>query len=199
MRRLLIATGNTGKTRELRALLSDLPIQVVEAEELGWTLPEVAETGDTFAANAERKAAETSRRLPVEYRDTLLVLADDSGLCVDALEGAPGVRSARYAEDGRHCERLLREMRAVPEEARTARFVCCLALARAGQVLHTATGSVEGRITAAPIGTGGFGYDPVFLYPELGRTFAQLTASEKDAVSHRARAVAALGSAIRAE
>ena len=198
MPRLLIATGNAGKAREFRALLAGGPFEVVEAAVLGWTVPEIPETGETFAANAERKAVETSRLLPPGQRDALLVLGDDSGLCVDALGGAPGIFSARYAADGRHVERLLEEMRGIPEQKRAARFVCCLALARAGALLRAVTGTVEGRIAERPSGTGGFGYDPVFYFPPLGRTFAELAAPEKGAVSHRARAVAALLAAIRA-
>lgn len=158
--------------------------------------PEVAETGDTFEANARIKAEAYSR-----YTGAT-VLADDSGLEVDALGGRPGVHSARYAGPGqdseRNIDRVLRELGDRPDGERTARFVCVMALAEGGRVRATARGACEGRIAHARRGSGGFGYDPVFLVPGTGRTFGELSPAEKDRLSHRARALAAIHPALAA-
>ncbi len=188
--RLLIATRNRGKLREYRRLLEGLPLELVTLDDVDVDL-DVEETGETFEANARLKAEAYARA------SGLPTLADDSGLEVDALGGAPGVRSARYgAPEARSDEDryrlLLRRLEGVPEEARTARFVCVVAFAdpRAG-VLRTARGTCEGRIARAPRGRHGFGYDPVFLLPD-GRTMAELSPEEKNRISHRARALEAL-------
>lgn len=197
--RLLIATRNDGKVRELRRLLAGLPLEPVGPVDAGLTL-EVEETGTTFEANAEAKArafAEASG---------LPALADDSGLVVDALGGRPGVHSARFAgpprSDARNLARLLEELRDVPEGRRQARFVCVAALAlpapgpawaglAAGEV-RLFRGVCEGRIGFVPRGTDGFGYDPVFLPAGHARTFAELPAGLKDGLSHRGAALRAL-------
>ena len=199
MQRLVFATRNQGKARELAILLEGLAVQVVTMDECG-DVPEVIEDGDTFLANATKKAREVSlaTRLPA--------LADDSGLEVDALGGAPGVRSARYAgEDATDVDnnvRLLRDMQEIPEGDRTARFRSVVALADVhgplGEKLFTAAGSCEGRVLTAPSGTGGFGYDPLFHCTELGQTFAEAGIGPKGGVSHRARAIASLLPDLRA-
>jgi XTP/dITP diphosphohydrolase len=190
--RLVFATKNPGKVVELRALLAGLPLEILSARDLD--LPDVVEDGDTFAANAAKKALEVSRATG------LPALADDSGLEVDALGGAPGVISARYAgpehDDDKNNQRLLRELAGLPPEERTARFRSVVALADAGGRLGaevlTAEGSCEGVILDAPRGTGGFGYDPLFFAPELGCTFAEAGVGPKNDLSHRARAMRAM-------
>ena len=167
------------------------------------SLPAAVEDGASFEENARKKAEHYSRLAPGK-----LVLADDSGLEVDALGGAPGVRSARFAADDLSAPapglssdqannaRLLRELEAVPDESRTARYVCVLALARDGRTLGTFRGQAAGLIARSPRGGGGFGYDPLFYFPELGRTFAELAPNEKAAVSHRGAAFASFSSGI---
>ncbi|HSQ00904.1 MAG TPA: RdgB/HAM1 family non-canonical purine NTP pyrophosphatase [Candidatus Dormibacteraeota bacterium] len=187
---LVAATGNAGKLRELQALLADPAIALRSLADYP-ELPPVVEDGDTFLANARRKAHAVARHTG------LPALADDSGLAVDALGGLPGVRSARFAADagaGRgdaaNVALLLERLRGVPAERRSARFHCAVVVARPDGRELVAEGTCEGRIAEAPRGSGGFGYDPVFLFGE--RTFAELSAAEKDRVSHRARAIAAL-------
>jgi XTP/dITP diphosphohydrolase len=194
---LYIASSNGGKLRDFAAAASVFDVELAVLPRLSQiAAPE--ETGTTFAANARLKAEQYSRAQP-----GLLVLADDSGLEVDALGGAPGVRSARYAEDagldadegedadGRNNLYLLRQLRGKPRPW-TARYRCVLAVAREGIVLETADGSVEGEIISEPHGTGGFGYDPLFWLPELGKTMAQVDLETKQRLSHRGRALRAL-------
>jgi XTP/dITP diphosphohydrolase len=183
--RLIIATGNAGKVIEIRSALGEIE---------GWTLepiaagiPGVEETGETFIANAELKARHYS-----QYVDDL-TLADDSGLCVEALGGRPGVHSARYAPDPpSRIQRLLGEMKAVGDHNRCAAFYCALALARKGKVIWTVQGEVRGVISRSPAGTGGFGYDPVFFLPELNATMGQLSTEEKNRLSARGKALSEL-------
>jgi XTP/dITP diphosphohydrolase len=183
--RLIIATSNAGKVIEIRSALGDLS---------GWSLeplpahiPSVEETGDTFLENAIQKAMHYSRHVDE------LTLADDSGLCVTALGGRPGVHSARYGENpGARIQRLLGEMEAVTEGRRDAVFYCALALARSGRVLWTVQREVAGVIARSPSGTEGFGYDPVFVLPHLHRTMAELTTEDKNRLSARGRALAEL-------
>ncbi|MGE0127988.1 MAG: XTP/dITP diphosphatase [Blastocatellales bacterium] len=192
MRNLLIGTSNRGKVIEIAALLEGLNCEVIGLEDLPQVPPPVEETGTTFAENALIKA---------DYYHGitgLITLADDSGLEVDALDGRPGVYSARYGGEGLssadQIALLLKEMKDVPEEKRTARFVCSVALtgARGGSsVRQTFEGRCEGRIADAPRGSGGFGYDPIFIDAELGRTFAELAREEKAARSHRGKALRA--------
>jgi XTP/dITP diphosphohydrolase len=192
MKKLVFATRNRGKLTELRQLLADLEGEVTIASALDLDLPDVVEDRDTFAGNASKKALEVSRATG------LPALADDSGLEVDALGGAPGVMSARYAgddhDDRKNNDKLLAALAGVSE--RTARFRSVLALADAagplGDQVITAEGVCEGLILEAPRGTGGFGYDPLFFAPELGVTFAEAGVGPKNDLSHRARAMRAI-------
>ena len=193
---LVFATRNRGKLVELRQLLPGVDVLAIDeaAARLGRDIPEVVEDGDTFAANAIKKAREVSDATG------LPALADDSGLEVDALGGAPGVYSARYAGeaagDAANNAKLLVALAAVPADRRTARFHAVLALADVagplGAQVLTAHGTCEGLILDAPRGTGGFGYDPLFWFPDLSATFAELGVGTKGEQSHRARAMRAL-------
>lgn len=183
---IIVATKNAGKVAEFKAALSELPYKVSSLTDLG-SYPEAPEDGATFAENACAKAKFYARLTGK------LCLADDSGLEVDYLKGAPGVYSARYA--GEHAgdednnKKLLAHLIGVPDENRQARFRCVLALANPEQVLLTADGAVEGLILTEPRGDKGFGYDPLFLVPELGRTLAEMSSAEKNSISHRGRAI----------
>jgi XTP/dITP diphosphohydrolase len=187
VKQLVFATRNRHKLRELEQLLTPLGYHAVALEALAPNAPEVEEDAPTFAGNAEKKA-----RAALEATG-LPSLADDSGLEVDALGGAPGVRSARYAgaghDDRANNERLLREMAEVPDGQRAARFRCALALVTVDGKLHLAEGTCEGSILRAPRGSGGFGYDPLFRLAGAEQTMAELAAEEKNRVSHRARAM----------
>ena len=185
---LLVATGNAGKLREMRALLNDLPITLVSLADFP-AIEEVAETGSTFVENAALKAFGYARQ------SGLLTLADDSGLEIDALDGAPGVRSARYLGDHAsylaRMNALLTALKAANDMARTARFVCALAIASDKQeMLYTTEGTCQGRIADSPRGSNGFGYDPVFLPDGYTQTFGELSAGIKNGISHRGRALA---------
>jgi XTP/dITP diphosphohydrolase len=193
MRRVLIATSTPGKLRDFAGAAAVHGIEIGGIPDFS-SLPLVVEDGLTFEANARKKAEEYSRYAPGE-----IVVADDSGLEVDALHGAPGVHSARYAADQPHLAeantdddennaRVLRELQNVPFEKRTGRFVCVLVAARDGKILATFRGTAEGIILNAPRGTNGFGYDPLFYFPEIQKTFAQLSAEEKSKYSHRGAA-----------
>lgn len=185
---LLIATHNRGKIAEYRLLLADLPVQVTSLEELGIEY-EAPETGDTFAANAQQKAVAYVRLTG------LRTWADDSGLEVDALEGRPGVRSARYGGAGLNDEdryrRLLAEMEGVPESARSARFRCAVCIASPDGTDFVVEDTVEGMILRQPAGSYGFGFDPVFFLPEQGKTMAELSPNVKNRLSHRGKAARA--------
>jgi XTP/dITP diphosphohydrolase len=185
--KLLVATQNRGKAREFQALLAPLNTDICFPSDTGLHV-EVPEDGDTYADNAGQKALAYARD------SGLLTLADDSGLEVDALDGAPGIHSARYApgHDIDRVEALLAHLRDVPVEQRTARFRCVVVIASPdGETTHSAEGVCEGRIAFEPVGRGGFGYDPVFFLPERNCTMAQLSQEEKNRISHRARAVTA--------
>ncbi len=194
VRSILLATRNSGKVREIKLAFTDLPVELISLDEFD-DLPEPDETGDTFAANARQKA------MYYHGATRLWALAEDSGLVVDALDGAPGVRSARYAAqncpsnahrdaiDSENNRRLLAELENVPDADRTARFVSHLSMAGDGQILLEATGRVEGRIARTPRGENGFGYDPLFFVPSLGCTTAELTTSQKNRISHRGKAI----------
>jgi XTP/dITP diphosphohydrolase len=223
---VLIATSNAGKLRDFAGAAAPFGVTILGIPNFQ-SLPEVVEDGLTFEANARKKAAQYSLHAPAE-----IVLADDSGIEVDALHGAPGVHSARYAaleavpggevqpvtrgdsrprpskrseapqvspaeifpsssansSDAANNSLLLRELAAVPPEQRTARFVCALAAARAGEVLAVFSAAAQGIIIDTPRGTHGFGYDPLFFFPQLNKTFAELTPEEKAHVSHRGAA-----------
>jgi XTP/dITP diphosphohydrolase len=184
--RLLAATRNPGKLRELQARLGGH--DVLSLDDVA-PLPEVEETEDTLEGNARLKAVAVARA------SGLWSLADDSGLFVDALAGAPGVHSARYApgSDADRVQALLQAMEHVPDGARSAAFRCVLALASPEGEVRFVAGECRGEILRAPRGGQGFGYDPVFLLPALGRTMAELPLEEKGRLSHRARALDALG------
>ena len=193
MRRILIATSNPGKLRDFAGAAAVHGIEIAGIPNFS-SLPLVVEDGHTFEENARKKAKEYSGYVPGE-----IVIADDSGLEVDALNSAPGVHSARYAADEPHLAdantddeannaRVLRELRSVPPEKRTGRFVCVLAAARDAKTLATFRGIAEGVILEARRGTNGFGYDPLFYLPQIHKTFAELSAEEKSRYSHRGAA-----------
>lgn len=196
---LLVATHNAGKLREYRALLGDLSLELRALGDVA-DAPLVAEHAGTYLGNARLKAHALAAHCAAP------ALADDSGLEVDALGGAPGVRSARFAADAMQRREptddrtnvafLLGRLRDVPEDQRTARFRCVIVVARPDGCELVAEGTCDGVITHAARGERGFGYDPVFLYPPLARTFAELTPVEKDRISHRARAVEQLHGAL---
>ena len=181
MARLVIGTHNRKKAGEIAQILDTPGLELLTLEAFPGA-PEPVEDGATFEGNAIKKATELGT----------LVAADDSGLEVDALGGRPGVLSARYGgehgNDPRNIERLLREMRDVPREERAARFRCVAALAAPGKLLTTVEGRLEGRIAEKPRGNNGFGYDPVFIVPSLGKTCAELVPEEKNLISHRGEA-----------
>jgi len=195
---VLLATSNAGKLRDFAGAATPYGITIANIPHFS-SLPEVVEDGTTFEENARKKAESYSSAAPGE-----LVMADDSGLEIDALGGAPGVHSARYAardlqnnaphaaecntDDEANNARVLRELKGVPEQKRTARFICILAIARDGQTVHTFRGTAEGVILDAPRGQHGFGYDPLFYLPQIGKTFAELSAEEKAQYSHRGAA-----------
>ncbi len=184
---LVLATRNAGKTREMCQLLRDFPVEIKNLDDFG-PIPPVEEDGTTFDENAYKKASFTAKVLG------LPALADDSGLEVEALGGAPGIHSARYAgpnaTDAENNARLLREMEG--KTNRAAAFMCVISIAVPSGVALTYEARCEGVIAEAPGGNSGFGYDPVFYYPPLNRTFAQLSAEEKNRVSHRGKAFAEL-------
>ena len=195
MKRVLVATSNPGKIRDLVGAAAAHNVSIETLPNFA-ALPDVIEDGLTFEANACKKAKHYSKHAEGE-----VVIADDSGLEVDALGGAPGVRSARYAVDEHDAPegvpnstdeannaRLLRELHDVPDEYRTGRFVCVIAVAHNGHTLASFRGQAEGLILHAPRGSNGFGYDPLFYFPEIGKTFAELTAKEKAQYSHRGAA-----------
>jgi len=185
--KLLIATTNQGKVAELRKLLEGLPVRVLSPADLPESVPDCIERGGSFCENAEIKA-----RHWFDHTG-LASLADDSGLAVEALDGAPGIYSARFAGNGatdrNNLELLLERLQGMERSKRGASFVCCLVLCRTSGSLVTFQGRCDGVILKHPRGRGGFGYDPVFYYPPLGKTFAQLDPEEKNRVSHRGQAL----------
>ena len=195
--KLLIASNNAHKVREIKDILSGYFDEMVTMREAGLDI-DVVEDGLTFRDNAVKKAMEILQKSGFDA-----ALADDTGLCVDALGGAPGVYSARYAGEGHDTAAnnalLMENMRDVSDEKRTCRFSCCVALARKGLPVLTAEGKAEGILLKAPAGENGFGYDPYFFYPPLGKSFAELTSDEKNSVSHRRAALDALRKALDAE
>jgi XTP/dITP diphosphohydrolase len=198
MRRIFIATSNPGKLRDFAGAAAVHGIEIAAIPNFS-SLPLVVEDGTTFEENARKKADGYSLHAPGE-----IVVADDSGLEIDALNSEPGVHSARYAapdliqkqpheaeantDDDANNARVVRELKGVPYEKRTGRFVCVLAAARSGEILATFRGTAEGIILDAPRGTNGFGYDPLFYFPSLGKTFAELSPEEKSRYSHRGAA-----------
>jgi XTP/dITP diphosphohydrolase len=188
MRTLLLATSNQHKLEELRAILSDLPFKLLSLKDLQLDML-VEETGATFAENAELKARAYAQA------SGMLTLADDSGLEIDALGGAPGVRSARYlGRETTYEERfhkIVEQLNGLPMDQRTARFRCVIALADPSGSTRIVEGVIEGVIADAPRGKNGFGYDPIFFVPELGKTLAELAPEQKNRISHRGRAARA--------
>ncbi len=195
-RRLLLATRNLGKVREIRRALGGVPLKIIGLEDV---LPGLShkERGKTFSENARAKALYYSRKWDG------LILAEDSGLEIEALDGAPGVRSARFSgpkpSDEKNNRKILRLLREVPAAGRKARFVCVMVLVKNGSVVREFRGEVRGRIGRTPQGASGFGYDPLFYYPPLRRTFAELPPDVKNTVSHRGRAVLKLRAFLEAE
>lgn len=182
---IVLATRNQDKAKELKALLGDLRTKIRTLDEFP-EMPEVEEDGDNCKDNAIKKALEVARHTG------LTAVADDTGLAVDAMDGRPGIHAARYAGPGASYEdnwrKLLEELKGIPREKRTARFVTVAAIARPNGEVRTAEGVLEGAIAVEPVGSEGFGYDPVFVVSQLGITLAQLTPEEKNCISHRAQA-----------
>ena len=191
-RTILIATSNPGKLREIQALVADLPVRWIGPADLE-PLPEPVEDGDTFEANAKKKARHYARLTGY------WTLADDSGLEVDALDNAPGVHSARYAgsrDDQANNAKLIRRLGGVPAQRRTAHFVCVMVLASPHRVLAVTRGTIAGRIIDTPRGENGFGYDPHFWLPDVQKTTAELTPEHKNRISHRGQAMLAMARCI---
>jgi XTP/dITP diphosphohydrolase len=193
MNTLIVATGNAGKLKEIRNLLGDQILLKSLADFPD--IPEILEDGDTFEANAIKKAITVARATGI------VTLGDDSGLQVDALNGAPGIYSARFAgeeaTDSDNNAKLLNLLTSIPHEKRTARFRCVLAMATPDETVHTAEGQCEGFILTEPRGTHGFGYDPLFYLPELNATVAELPVDQKNKISHRGHALQAAAAMIR--
>jgi XTP/dITP diphosphohydrolase len=181
---IVLATTNKGKTKEFKELLKDFPIEIKDLSDFG-PIPEVIEDGETFDDNAYKKASFTAKVLGYP------AMADDSGLCVEALDGAPGVYSARYAgdnaTDAQNVDKLLDALK--DEENRKAAFECVISIAVPTGAALTYEGRCEGVLTREPAGDNGFGYDPLFFFPELNKTFAQLSIAQKGDISHRGKAL----------
>lgn len=188
MKKLVLASNNSGKIKEIKELLKELNIEVFSLKDMGIDI-NVVEDGETFEENSRKKAEEIYDELIKNNKSNFIVMADDSGLEVDYLNGEPGVYSARYAgEDGNHKknnEKLLRELRGVPFEERRARFICHISLVYGNKEYIGVKGSVEGYILEEARGEDGFGYDPLFFYEPFNRTFSEMTMMEKNKISHR--------------
>lgn len=195
MKQMIMATANAHKLQEVRAITRDLGIEILSLAEAGLGPVEIVEDGDTYEANSLKKAREIMRLTGLD------AIADDSGLEVDALGGAPGVYSARFsgegATDAANNALLLEKLQGVPEAGRTARFVSVVSVAFADGGELAVRGTVEGVILEAPQGSGGFGYDPLFYCPEAGASFGELDPALKNRISHRARALQALHDALK--
>ena len=218
MQRILVASGNAKKLHELRTLCADLPVELLAPTDVNAPLPDVIEDGNTFAANAGKKALEFAEFAAEHLGDDVWALADDSGLSVDHLGGLPGVHSARFAEmysdgftaedadrvlpqfdgvDGDNNVLLLQRLHEVAEAERGGAFHCVIAVAHAGQVMIEVEGEVRGRILRKPQGEAGFGYDPLFFHEPSGVAFAELSLEQKSQVSHRGIAVGKLRQALK--
>jgi XTP/dITP diphosphohydrolase len=216
MQRILIASGNPKKLAELRELCEGLPVEILGPDALPDQLPEVEEDADTFLNNAAKKAFAFAEVAAQAFGPEVWALADDSGLCVDALEGAPGVHSARFAAENPRADGssvpadagrdvidpannalLLEKLSGLPASERGAAFHCVIAVACQDELLFAVEGEVRGRILEALTGAGGFGYDPLFFHAPSGCTFAELDGPAKAAVSHRGAAVARLREVLR--
>jgi len=185
-KKLLLATTNQGKVREIRHFMSDLPLEIFSIKDISSAYIYI-ETGKTFMENAEGKTLFYSRIWPG------VTLGEDSGLEIEALSGAPGVKSARFsgenATDEKNIDKVLNLLKGVPEKKRKARFVSCMVLSKQDKIIHKIKKQVSGIILTYKKGTQGFGYDPIFYYPPLKKTFAQLSHQEKNAISHRGKAL----------
>lgn len=183
---LLLGTRNQGKKKEMQEILEDLPIKIITLEDIE-KLPDIVEDGTSFVENAAKKARQTAAL------SGYICLADDSGLEVDALDGKPGIYSARFAgedaDDHRNNEKLLQMLQDIELEKRTARFVCAIAISDPAGNIRSVTGECIGHIALEPQGTSGFGYDPLFVPRDSEKSFAQLARGEKNAISHRANAL----------
>lgn len=195
--KLILATSNKDKAREIAEILSDTPFVVTTMKEEGYD-PDIVEDGKTFEENALIKARTVHALAKGAY-----VMADDSGLCIDALDGAPGIYSARFCgEDSTYPEKfakIFEMLKDVPEEKRTAKFVCSIAVVRPDGSEFTVRGEVCGVLHEKPIGDGGFGYDPIFYVPEFGMTTAQMTKEQKNSISHRGKASRAMAEKLKAD
>ena len=195
--KLILATSNKDKAREIAEILKDTPFVVTTMKEEGFD-PDIVEDGSTFEENALIKA-----RAVHELAKGAYVMADDSGLCIDALDGAPGIYSARFCgEDSTYPEkfaRIFEMLKDVPEEKRTAMFVCSIAVVRPDGTEFTVRGEIHGILHEKPMGDGGFGYDPIFYVPEFGMTTAQMTKEQKNSISHRGKASRAMAERLKAE
>ena len=195
--KLIIATSNKDKVREIGEILKDTPFTAVSMHEEGLD-PDIVEDGKTFEENALIKA-----RAVHGLAENCYVMADDSGLCIDALDGAPGIYSARFCgEDSTYPEKfakIFEMLKDVPEEKRTAKFVCSIAVVRPDGTDFTVRGEVCGILHEKPAGDGGFGYDPIFYVPEFGMTTAQMTKEQKNSISHRGKALRAMAEKLKAE
>ena len=190
--KLVLATNNSGKIKEIKATLNHPGLEILSLDDLDDIAPPVVEDGDTFEENARKKAQEIAKW------SGILALADDSGLIVDALDGKPGVESARFAgidgDSEANMAKLLSLMENVPDGKRQARFKACIVVAAPDGRTWDTEASVEGLITREKKGQGGFGYDPIFFYPELSKTFAEIDPAEKNTISHRGKALQSLAS-----
>jgi len=195
--KLILATSNKDKAREIAEILSDTPFVVTTMKEEGYD-PDIVEDGKTFEENALIKARTVHALAKGAY-----VMADDSGLCIDALDGAPGIYSARFCgENSTYPEKfakIFEMLKDVPEEKRTAKFVCSIAVVRPDGSEFTVRGEVRGVLHEKPMGDGGFGYDPIFYVPEFGMTTAQMTKEQKNSISHRGKASRAMAEKLKAE
>lgn len=195
--KLILATSNKDKAREIAEILSDTPFVVTTMKEEGYD-PDIVEDGKTFEENALIKARTVHALAEGAY-----VMADDSGLCIDALDGAPGIYSARFCgENSTYPEKfakIFEILKDVPEEKRTAKFVCSIAVVRPDGSEFTVRGEVCGVLHEKPMGDGGFGYDPIFYVPEFGMTTAQMTKEQKNSISHRGKASRAMAEMLKAD
>lgn len=195
--KLILATSNKDKAREIAEILSDTPFVVTTMKEEGYD-PDIVEDGKTFEENALIKARTVHALAKGAY-----VMADDSGLCIDALDGAPGIYSARFCgENSTYPEKfakIFEMLKDVPEEKRTAKFVCSIAVVRPDGSEFTVRGEVRGVLHEKPMGDGGFGYDPIFYVPEFGMTTAQMTKEQKNSISHRGKASRAMAEKLKAD
>lgn len=192
MKKIIIASNNKHKIFEIREILKDLDFEIKSLEDEGIDI-DVEEDGSTFEENSKKKSGEIAKYLKNKGEHDFIVMADDSGIEVDYLNGAPGIYSARYAgvhgDDVANNNKLLKELKGVPKDKRTGRFVCVISLVDDKNMEISIRGEAEGIIKEELLGYGGFGYDPLFYYPPLDKTFSELSSEEKNKVSHRGKAL----------